>query len=168
MFLSTKMSEYMMIHPSHYGCIKSTILVGLRKMYIDSHCSNLGIGIKISDALIGLSVIDPNEGCCITRCTFLLTHIIPRALDKLKKPTKEYLRSDWRQKGQDEIYEITLCQYLDPKNELPINPSTRFLCVAHPAWEEKCLQIILKGRRCVLPLLGKQNILKRPHSADPI
>ena len=80
----------MMIHPSHYGCIKSTILVGLRKMYIDSHCSNLGIGIKISDASIGLSVIDPNEGCCITRCTFLLTHTIPRALDKLKKPTKEH------------------------------------------------------------------------------
>ena len=31
-------------------------------------------------------------------------------------------------KGQDAIYEITLCQYLDPDNELPINPNKRFLC----------------------------------------
>ena len=59
-------------------------------MYIDSHCSNLSIGIKISNASIGLSVIDSNERCYITKCTFLLTHIIPRALDKLKKPAKEH------------------------------------------------------------------------------
>ena len=39
------------------------------------------------------------------------------------------------EKDQDAIYEITLCQYLDPENELPIDPSIRFLCVAHPAWE---------------------------------
>ena len=83
------MSEFMTIHLSHFGCIKSTILAGLRKMYIDSSWPNLGIGIKISGASIGPSVINPNEGCCITRCTFLLTHIIPRAGDKLKKPTKE-------------------------------------------------------------------------------
>ena len=91
MFLltTTKMSEFMTIHLSHFGCIKSTILAGLRKMYIDSSWPNLGIGIKISGASIGPSVINPNEGCCITRCTFLLTHIIPRAGDKLKKPTKE-------------------------------------------------------------------------------
>ena len=83
------MSEFMTIHPSHFGCIKSTILAGLRKMYIDSSYPNLGISIKISDVSIGPSVMDPNEGCCITRCTFLLTHIIPRAGDKLKKSTKE-------------------------------------------------------------------------------
>ena len=91
MFLltTTKMNEFMTIHPSHFGYIKSTILAGLRKMYIDSSCSNLGIGIKISDASKGPSVIDPNKGCSIMRCTFLLTHIIPRAGGKLKKPTKE-------------------------------------------------------------------------------
>ena len=147
MFLltTTKMSEFMTIYPSHFGCIKSTILAGLRKMYIDSPCPNLGIGIKISDASIGPSVIDRNKGCCITRCTFLLTHI-PKAGNKLKKPTKEpfYIFSfdDTEEKvaarfegekGQDAIYEITLCQYLEPKNELPVNPSIRFLCVAHPA-----------------------------------
>ena len=135
----------MTIHPSHFRFVKSTILAGLRKMYIDSSCSNLGIGIKISDASIGPSVIDPNEGCCITRCTFLLTHTIPRAGDKLEKPTKEpfyVLSFDDKEekvavrfegeKGQDAIYEITLCQYLDPENELLIDPSIRFLCVAHP------------------------------------
>ena len=89
MFLSTKISEFMTIHPSHFGCIKSTVVAGLRKMYIDSSYPSLGIGIKISDVSIGPSVIDPNEGCWITRCTFLLTHIIPRDGDKLKKPTKE-------------------------------------------------------------------------------
>ena len=68
----------MTIHPSHFRCMKSTILAALRKMFIDSSCPNLGIGIKNSDALMGLSVIDPNQGCYITRCTFLLTHIIAR------------------------------------------------------------------------------------------
>ena len=112
----------MTIHPSHFGCIKSTVLAGLRKMYIDSSCSSLGVGIKILDASIGPSVTDPNEGCCITRSTFLLTHNIPRARDKLKKPTKEHfyvfsfddteekvaVRFEGK-KGQDAIYEITLC-----------------------------------------------------------
>ena len=148
MFLlaTTKMSEFMTIDPSHFGCIKSTVLVGLRKMYIDSPCPNLGIGIKISDASIDPSVIDPDQGCCIMRCTFLLTHIFPRVGDKLKMPTKEpfyaFSFDDTEEKlavrfegekDQDEIYEIILCQYLDPENELPINPSIRFLCVAHPA-----------------------------------
>ena len=147
MFLltTTKMSEFMMIHPPHFGCIKSTILTGLRQIYIDGSCLDLGIGIKISDVLIDPLVIDPNEGCCITRCTFLLTHIIPRAEDKLKKPTKESfcvfsfdnteekvaVRFEGK-KGQDALYEITLCQYLESENELPIDPSIRFLCVAHP------------------------------------
>ena len=36
------------------------------------------------------------------------------------------------EKGQDVIYEITLCKYLDPENELPIDQSIRFLCVTHP------------------------------------
>ena len=141
---TTKMSELMTIYPSHFGYIKSAVLAGLRKMYIDSSCSNLGIGIKISDVSISHSVIDPNERCCITRCTFLLTNIIPRAGDKLKKPTKEpfYVCSfdDTEEKvavrfegekGQDAIYEITLCQYLDPENVMPIDPSIKFLCVAY-------------------------------------
>ena len=87
------MSEFMTILPSRFGCIKSTILAGLRKTYIDSSCLNLGIGIKISGVSIGPSVIDPNEGCCVTGYTFLLKHIIPRARDKLKKPTKEPVMS---------------------------------------------------------------------------
>ena len=58
-------------------------------MYIDGSCPGLGIGIKISGLLVGPSVIDANEGCCITRCTFLLTHIIPRTGNKLKSPTKK-------------------------------------------------------------------------------
>ena len=55
MFLltTTKMSEFITIHPSHFGCIKSAVLIGLRRMYIDSSCPNHGIGIKISDLLIG-------------------------------------------------------------------------------------------------------------------
>ena len=76
----------------------------------------------------------------------LLTYIIPRAGDTLKKLTKEpfYVFSfdDAEEKvavrfegenGQDAVYDITLCQYLDPENELPIDPSIRLLCVAHPA-----------------------------------
>ena len=141
------MSEFMSIHPPHFGCIKSAILVGLRKMYIDSSCPNFGIGIKISNVSIDPSVIDPNEGCCITRCTFLLPHIIIRAGDKLEKPTKEpfyvfsfdgteekvLVKSEGEKEGQDVIYEITMCRYLDPENELPMDPSIRFLYMAHPA-----------------------------------
>ena len=113
-------------------------------MYIDGSCKSLDIGIKISDVLVGPSVTDPNERCCIMRCTFLLTHIIPRAGEKLKRPTKESFHvfsfDDTEEKvaercegenGQDAIYEITLCKYLDPENELPIDPSIRFLCVVH-------------------------------------
>ena len=54
------------------------------------YCPSLGISIKILGLLVGPSVIDPNEGCCITRCTFLFTHIIPKAGDKLKRPSKKY------------------------------------------------------------------------------
>ena len=72
------MKEFMTINPSHFGCIKSTILTGLRQLYIDGFCPSLGIGIKISDVSVGPSATDPNEGCCITRWTFLLTHIIPK------------------------------------------------------------------------------------------
>ena len=147
MFLpsATKMNEFMTIHPSHFGCIKSTILTGLRQIYIDGSCPGLGIGIKISDASVAPSVIDPNEGCCITRCTFLLTNIIPRAGDKLKRPTKKSFHvfsfDDKEEKvavrfegekGQDATYEITLCKYLDPDNQLPIGQGIRSLCVAHP------------------------------------
>ena len=92
-------------------------------MYIESSCPNLDIGIKISNVFINPAVIDPNKGFCITRCTFLLSHIISKAGDKLKKPTKEpfYVFSfdDTEEKvavrfkgekGQDAVYEITLCQ----------------------------------------------------------
>ena len=57
------MSEFITIHPSHFGCIKSTILTRLRQMYIYGSCPGLGIGIKISDVSVGPSVIDPHEGC---------------------------------------------------------------------------------------------------------
>ena len=112
----------MTIHPSHFGCIKSAVLTGLRQMYVDDFCPGLGIGIKVSDLSIGPLVIDPKEGCCITRCIFLLMHIIPRVGDKLKRPTKESFHvfsfDDIEEKvvvrfesgkGQDAIYEITLC-----------------------------------------------------------
>ena len=65
------------------------------------------------------------------------------------------------EKGQDAIYEITLCKYLHPENEPSIDPSIRFLCVAHPVWKfrnnhgilqnEKCLKIILKGGHTASP-----------------
>ena len=71
------MSEFMTIHLFHFGCIKSAVLKGLRQMYIDGSCPRLGISIKGSDVLVCPAVIDPNKGFCITRCTFLLTHIIP-------------------------------------------------------------------------------------------
>ena len=114
-------------------------------MYIDGSCPGLGIGIKISGLSLGPAVIDPNEGCCIRRCIFLFTHIIPRAGDKLKRPanksfhvfsfdgTKQKVAMMFEgEKGQDAIYEITLCKYLHPENEPSIDPSIRFLCVAHP------------------------------------
>ena len=132
-------------------------------MYIDSFYAGLGIGIKIWDVSVGLSVIDPNEERCIKRCTCLLTHIIPRAGDKLKKPTKfddteEKVAVRFEgEKGQDAIYEITLCKYLDPENELLIEPNIRFLCVAHISVKDhetfqnkKCLKIILKEWRTPL------------------
>ena len=111
-------------------------------MYIENSCPNLGIGIKISDVSIGPSVNDPNKGFCITRCTFLISHIIPKTDGNLKKPTKEsfhiFLFDDTEEKvavrfeGDDSLtYTVTLCQYLDPDNELPIDSGIRFLCVAH-------------------------------------
>ena len=36
------------------------------------------------------------------------------------------------EKSQDVIYETTLRKYLDPENELSIDPSIRLLCVGHP------------------------------------
>ena len=124
----------MTIHPSHFGCIKSAVLTGLRQMYIDGSCPGLGIGIKISDASVGPAVIDPNKGCYILRCTFLLMHISSKAGDKLKRPTKESFHvlsfDDTEEevavrfegdKGQDVIYEITLCKYFNPDNELTID-----------------------------------------------
>ena len=82
----------------------------------------------------------------MTRCTFLLTHIIPGIGDKLKKSTKESFHvfsfDDTEEKivvrfeGDDFLtYTVTLCQYLDPGNEMPIDPSIRFLCMALPAWQ---------------------------------
>ena len=145
MFLSTKMSEFVMLHPPQLGSVNSSILTLLKQMYIDSSCPGLGIGIKISDVSKGPSITDPNEGCCITKCTFLLSHIIPRAGDKLKKPTKKSFHmfsfDDTEEKvavrfeGDDSFtytVSVSLCQYLDPDNKLPIDPSIRFLCVAHP------------------------------------
>ena len=58
-------------------------------MYIDGSCPGLDIGIKISGLSVDPSIIDPNEGCCIRTCTLLLTHIILKAGDKLKRPTKK-------------------------------------------------------------------------------
>ena len=135
MFLSTKMSEFMMIHPSHFGCVKSSILTRLKQMCIDSSCSNFSIGIKTSDVSIGPSFIDPSEGCCVVMCIFLLTHIIPKAGNKLSfDDTEEKVAVRFEdEKGQDAIYEITSCRYLKPENELHIDPSIRSLCIAHSA-----------------------------------
>ena len=91
MFLltTTKSSEFMTIHPSHFGYIKSAVSTGLRQIYINGSFPSLGIGIKISSVSVDPSAIDPNKVCYITRCTFLLTHIIPRPGHKLKRPTKK-------------------------------------------------------------------------------
>ena len=81
----------------------------------------------------------------------MLSHIIPKAGDKLKKPTKKSFhvfsfneteeKVAVRFEGDDRpaaqlnehslTYTVTLCPYLDPENKLPIDPSIRFLCVAH-------------------------------------
>ena len=53
----------MTIHPSHFGCIKPTILTRLKQMYIDSSCPNLGTDIEMSVLHVGPAIIDPNEGC---------------------------------------------------------------------------------------------------------
>ena len=81
----------------------------------------------------------PNLG--YTKCS----KIIPKIGDSLKKITKEschvFSFDDAEEKvavrfesekGQNAIYEITLCQYLDPENKLPIDSSIRFLCAVHP------------------------------------
>ena len=120
----------MTIRLSHFGCIKSAVLKGLRQMYIDGSCPSLGIGIKVSDVLVCPAVIDPNGGFCITRCTFLLTYH-SRAGDKLKTEENVVVRFEG-EKDQHAVYEITLCKHLDPDNELPIDPSIRLMCVAHP------------------------------------
>ena len=114
-------------------------------MYKDSFCPNLGMGIKISNGSINSPIIDPKEACFLVKCTFLLQHIILKIGDNLKKNTKESFHvfsfDDTEEKvavrfegekGLDAIYEITLCQYLDPEQKLSIDPSIRFLCVAHP------------------------------------
>ena len=72
-------------------------------------------------------------------------HVIPRARDKLKRPTQKsfhvFLFDDTEEKvevrfegekGQDAIYKTALCKYLNPDNKFPIDQSIRFLCVAHP------------------------------------
>ena len=138
-------------------------------MYKDGSCPGIGIGIKIANVSVGPSVIDPNEGCCITRCAFLLTRIIPRARDKLKRPTNKSFhvflfddteeKSDWfeNEKDQDAIHKITLCKYLDPYNELPIDQSKVFVCGTSSVRDhgilqnEKCLKIILKEGSSVAP-----------------
>ena len=91
MFLPTitRMSEFVMLYPSQFGCAKSSILTRLNPMYIDSSCPNLDIGIKIPSMCINSTVIDPKEWCCVARCTFLLRHIIPSPGDKLTKSTKK-------------------------------------------------------------------------------
>ena len=74
----------------------------------------------------------------------MLTHIIPRAGDKLKRPTKKSFhvfsfdeteeKVAVRFEGENGLaanYEITLCKCLDPDNELPIDQGIRFLCVVH-------------------------------------
>ena len=73
------MSEFMTIHPSNFGCIKSAVLTERKQMYIDSSCSNLGIVIKISNVFINSAIIDPNKGSCLVKYTFLLQHIILKA-----------------------------------------------------------------------------------------
>ena len=114
----------MTIHPSHFGCIKSAVLKGLEQVYIDGFCPGLGIGIKVSDVSEGSPVIDPNEGCCITRCTFLLTFHVFSFDDTEEKVAVKFEGES----GQDAS---TLCKYLDPENELPTESSIRLLCVAH-------------------------------------
>ena len=102
------------------------------------------IGIKISNVPINSAIIGPNGGCCLVKSTFLLQHIIPKIGDNLKNPPKNLFMFSFddteekvavrfeSEKGQDTIYEITLGQYSDPENRLPIDPSIRFSCVAHP------------------------------------
>ena len=82
------MSEFMTIHPSQFGCIKSAVLTGLRQMYINSSCPNLGTVINISNASINSAIIDHKKGCCLVECTFLLQHIVPKIWDNLKKKKK--------------------------------------------------------------------------------
>ena len=67
MFLqtTTKMSEFMTIRPSHFECIKSAVLTGMRLMYIDGSCPGLGIGIKILDVSVGPPIIDPTKNVAL-------------------------------------------------------------------------------------------------------
>ena len=143
-------------------------------MYIDSSCTNLGTDIEMSVLHVGPAIIDPNEGCWVAAWTFLLTHIIPRTGDKLKRTAKKSFHvfsfDDTEEKvavrfegekDQDAIYDITLCKYLNSDNELPIGQDIRFLCVAHPVWKFRKDHGILQNENCL------KIILKGPRSADP-
>ena len=139
----------------------------LRQMYIAGSCPSLDIGIKISGLSVGPSVIDPNEGCCITRCTFCW-HISFPGLGQVEKTHQEifscifiwwHRKKSWRFEGkkcQDAIYVIKLCKYLNSDNESPIDLSIRFLCDTSSVRDhgilqnEKCLRIFLKGWRTPL------------------
>ena len=59
-------------------------------MYIDSSYPNLGTDNEMSGVHVGPAIIDPNEGCCVAACTFLLT----------------YNSQDWRlvEKNRQEIF----------------------------------------------------------------
>ena len=99
-------------------------------MYIDGYFPGLGIGIKVSDVSVGPSVIHSNEGCCWRQAEKTHLKIFSYVFNW---NTEEKVAMRFKgQKGQDTIHDITLCKYLDPDNELPIDQIIRFLCVAHP------------------------------------
>ena len=142
------MREFIILHPSHFGCLKSAVLLMLKQMYINNSCPNLGIGIEISYTSINSVIIDPNEGCCLVRRTFLLHHIIPGLGTNLKKKlTNESFYGFSFDSTEEKVtvrFEgkrvqfmrlvstpISWCQHLDPGNGLPINPGISYFCVAH-------------------------------------
>ena len=116
----TRISEFVILHPSQSGRVKSSILTRLKQMHIDSSFPNLGIDTEMSDVHVSSAIIDSNERCCVAMCTFLLTHIIPSFGGKLRKPTKKsfhiFLFDNTEEKvavrfeGEDSsTYTVTLC-----------------------------------------------------------
>ena len=84
--MTTKLREIIAIPPSELGCVESSVLTSLHRMYIDISCPKLGIGLEINSMRIESLCLDPDDGSCNANVVFELKHVVPRLGDIIKKP----------------------------------------------------------------------------------